>query len=58
MSCIAVLITQHIISDLQAATQLYSMFSCQNVLLTKTRRFMVCPSLLLRRQVSIPFTLS
>ena len=35
MSCIAVLITQHIISDLKAAAQLCSMITCRNSLLTK-----------------------
>ena len=51
MSCIAVLITQHINSDLKAATQLYSMVYCQNIILTKIYRAMICLSLLLHRQV-------
>jgi hypothetical protein len=39
MSCIAVLITQHIISDLKAATHLYSMAWLQKYLLTAHHRF-------------------
>lgn len=50
MSCIAVLITQHIISDLKAAAQLYSMISCPDSLLTKSHRSMIYPPLLLHRQ--------
>jgi hypothetical protein len=42
MSCIAVLITQHITSDLKAATQLRSIISCRNIILTKIHRFFVC----------------
>jgi hypothetical protein len=51
MSCFAVLITQHINSDLKAATQLYSMIYCQNVILTKTHRSMICLLLLLHHQI-------
>ena len=38
MSCIAVLITQHITSDLKAATQLCSIFLYRNYILTKIHR--------------------
>jgi hypothetical protein len=41
MSCFAVLITQHINSDLKAATQPCSMICCQNILLTKSHRSMI-----------------
>ena len=51
MSCFAVLITQHITSDLKAATQICSMISCQDVLLTKSHRSMICPPSSLHRQV-------
>ena len=50
MSCFAVLITQHIISDLKAAAQLCSMIYCQNILLTKNHRSMIWLPQLLHRQ--------
>lgn len=50
MSCFAVLITQHIISDLKAAAQLCSIIYRRNVFLTKCYRSMIWLPLSLPRQ--------
>jgi hypothetical protein len=41
MSCIAVLITQHITSDLKAATQIRAMARYQDIFLTRSHRSIV-----------------